>query len=133
MIRRSAVGRVAAFIGLGVVLAAPFGCGEGPPAVDSSTAKATVHGVVTFGGGPLSGGEIRFDPSNIKRKDAQIATAVIEKDGTYEVTTLQGANVVRFEFPPAVLKKYPQIASYSKEYDAPGGDSTFDVDIEAPK
>lgn len=129
MIRRFSVGRLAASLGLGALLAIPFGCGDGAPPVDTSTATATVHGVVKLAGAPLDGGEIRFDPSNIKRPNAPIATAEIGKDGTYTVTTVQGDNVVRFNLPASVLKKNSFLASFSTEYKVPSGDSTFDVDI----
>lgn len=40
------------------------------------------------------GGGITFDPSNIHRKDAEVRTAAIGKDGSYTVTTLVGENMV---------------------------------------
>lgn len=129
MIRRFSAGRLAASLGLGAFLAIPLGCSDGAPPVDTSSAQATVHGVVKLAGVPIEGGEIRFDPSNIKRRDAPIATAEIGKDGTYKITTLEGENVVRFNLPASVLKKNQMLASFSTEYKVPSGDSAFDVEI----
>ncbi|MDR3639360.1 MAG: hypothetical protein P4L84_36500 [Isosphaeraceae bacterium] len=105
------------------------GCGSSAPPVSSTTAEATVHGTVKYKGAPVEAGNIRFDPSNIQRRDAKIASAPIGKDGTYKVTTLQGGNVVRFELSPELRKKDPRLATSEKEYDVPSGDSTLDIEL----
>jgi len=111
------------------ILLALQGCGGGAPPVSSTTAEATVHGTVKYKGQPVDGGDIRFDPSNIGRRDAKVASAPIGKDGTYKVTTLQGANMVRFSLPAELTKQEPGLATFEKEYNVPSGDSTFDVDL----
>jgi len=111
------------------ILLATVGCADGTPSVDSTTSEATVHGVVKYKGTPLDGGEIRFDPSNVKRRDAKVVIGPIGKDGSYKVTTLQGANMVRFNLPPELLKKDNNLQTAEKEYNVPSGDSTFDVEL----
>lgn len=117
---------------LAVAWSAPLvfsGCGESPPPVSSTTAEATVHGIVKFRGTPVEEGEIRFDPSNVQRRDAKIATAPIGKDGAYKVTTLQGENTIRFSLSPKLLKNEPNLATAEKTYNVPAGDSSFDIDL----
>ncbi|MCA1686645.1 MAG: DUF4198 domain-containing protein [Planctomycetia bacterium] len=61
--------------GRGATLAAVValaGCDSGVPSVSSSSTEATVHGVVKYKGQPVPGGEIKFDPANIQRKDASL-------------------------------------------------------------
>jgi hypothetical protein len=112
------------------ILLAFTGCGgDGPPPVSGSRTQATVHGSVTYKGRAVPGGTIRFDPTNINRRDAQIATSPIGKDGGYKVTTLVGENAVRFEFPADMLKANPRLATFEKQHDVPSGDSTLDVDL----
>jgi hypothetical protein len=110
------------------VLLALWGCG-GAPSVSSTGAEATVHGTVKHKGEPISGGEIRFDPANVQRRDAKQATAPIGKDGTYKVTTLQGGNMVYVTPPPELLKANPGLATFMKDYDVPSGDSPFDIEL----
>jgi len=123
-------GRFAARAGALTILLALAGCGEGPPPVSSTNAEATVHGTVTYKGAPVEGGDIRFDPSNVQRRDAKTATAPIGKDGTYKVTTLQGSNMVRFSLPAELTKQDPALATTEKPYDVPGGDSTLDIKLD---
>ncbi len=70
------------------------GCETGAPAVSSSTEQVAVQGTVTIGGKPASGGQIMFDPSNVKRKFAPVVSAEIGPDGTYSATTLYGENKI---------------------------------------
>jgi hypothetical protein len=111
------------------VLLALSGCDSGAPSVSSTNAEATVHGTVKHKGEVVSGGEIRFDPANVQRRDAKQVTAPIGKDGTYTVKTLQGGNMVYVTPSPELLKKNPGLVTFMKEYSVPSGDSTFDVDL----
>jgi hypothetical protein len=111
------------------VLLALWGCGSGAPSVSSSNAEATVHGTVKYKGEPIDGGEIRFDPANIQRRDAKQATAPIGKDGSYKITTLRGGNQVYVTLMPELQKKNPDLVTFMKDYDVPSGDSTFDVEL----
>ena len=71
------------------------GCGDGKPAVNSSTTEeGTVRGKVTLGGQPLTGGQLVFNPANYQRKSAPTRSASIGDDGTYTVKTLTGSNLV---------------------------------------
>ncbi|MDG3007991.1 hypothetical protein [Paludisphaera mucosa] len=70
------------------------GCETSAPAVSGSTAEVTVRGTVKIHGRPAGGGEILFDPSNVKRKFAPIRSAAIGPDGAYTVTTLYGENKI---------------------------------------
>ena len=110
-------------------LLALWGCDSGAPPVSSSTAQATVHGTVKYKGSPLDSGTIQFDPANIRRRDARmVSLPLIGKDGTYTIKTLQGGNVVRFSL-PALYKRDPKLATATREYDVPSGDSTFNVEL----
>jgi hypothetical protein len=111
------------------VLLALWGCGGGAPSVSSTNSAATVQGTVKYKGQPIDGGEIRFDPANVQRRDAKQATAPIGKDGTYKITTLQGGNMVYVTPSPELLKKNPGLVTFMKDYDVPSGDSTFDVEL----
>src|SRR5262245_11301680 len=75
------------------------GCGGGgAPPVSSSNEEVEVRGTVNVNGTPLDAGEITFDPSNIKRKDATARTAKVEK-GAYTIKTLVGTNGVTVHSP----------------------------------
>jgi hypothetical protein len=86
--------RVGAWLIAGSLLAASAGCGDGKPAVDTSTTEAKVTGKVTVKGKAATRGKVTLDPSNSSRKDVAARSSPIGKDGTYEVTTLVGANAV---------------------------------------
>ncbi|WP_165073770.1 hypothetical protein [Paludisphaera rhizosphaerae] len=87
---------VAAALACGLLLA---GCDTGAPSVSASTDEVAVKGTVKIGGKPATGGEIMFDPSNVKRKFAGIRSAKIGEDGTYTVTTLYGGNKISIRTP----------------------------------
>ena len=98
--------RLSAGVLAGALLAC-YGCGgSGAPPVSSSTEEATVHGRVTLDGKPPSGGSVSFDPSNIGRKDARIASAEIGKDGSYTIKTLVGENKVSVDSPETKKAMY---------------------------
>jgi hypothetical protein len=74
-----------------------WGCGGGPPPVESSTEEAKVVGHVRIKGKPATRGMIVFDPTNVARKMAPVRKAEIKSDGTYSITALIGDNTVRVE------------------------------------
>jgi hypothetical protein len=86
------VGLVAA-----ALLPLSWGCGGGPPPVESSTEEAKVAGRVQIRGKPATGGMVVFDPTNVRRKMATVRKADIGPDGAYSITTLIGDNTVRVE------------------------------------
>jgi hypothetical protein len=69
---------------------------ERPPAASSSTTETKVKGKVTRKGKPLAKAEIRFNPANVNRNTAPIATATTNADRSYEVRTFIGENTVTF-------------------------------------
>src|SRR5437773_1460517 len=71
------------------------GCGDGKPSVDTSLTEATVTGVVTAKGEPVSGGTIHFNPSNSGRI-VPTKSAEIGPDGTYTIKTYTGDNRVTY-------------------------------------
>lgn len=116
---------------IAAVLFVAAGCaGESPPSVSTSTEEATVKGTVKYRGKPVTKGEIRFDPSNIRRNQAGPVSAPIGKDGSYTVKTLVGTNVVSFNI-PALAKAAPKLVYTTFNYDVPAGESTYDVDLPA--
>jgi len=120
-------GRGATWV-VGIIAMVLVGCGEAPPSVSSSTREVTVKGVVKYKGGPVKNGTIQFDPANIQRKDAKATTASIGADGSYTVKTLEGENTVSFVL-PELSKKDFSLASESFVYDAPSGESTYNIDL----
>ena len=112
----------------GLVAAGAFsavgGCEGSPPSVDSSTAEATVKGVVKVDGAPATEGEILFDASNYKRPDAAPRSAPIGKDGTYTIKTLTGENIVRLG--GALTKKKNALQYTKRPVNVTSGENTFD-------
>ncbi len=113
------------------LLLAAWGCGEGKPAVDTTTAEAKVSGTVMVRGKPMQGGEIAFDASNMERQNAPHRKATIGRDGTYTVTTLQGRNVARISGP--MLKKDPELGYGILTFDVKPGDNTWNIELPPPK
>jgi hypothetical protein len=110
------------------LLAAFSGC-SGTPSVESSTTEATVKGTVTARGKPVSGGELRFNPTNYKREDVGARTAQIQKDGHYEVKTPIGQNSVSLTGP--ALAKDPQLAYGALSFDVQPGENEYNVVLPA--
>jgi hypothetical protein len=103
-----------------------WGCGD-KPGVDTTTAEATVSGIVRVRGQPMKGGEISFDPSNYKRADEKRRTAKIGPDGRYTVTTLQGQNSAKISGP--TIAKEPQLGYGIHTIDVKAGDNPFDIEL----
>ena len=106
---------------------ASWGCDDGKPAVDTTTAEASVSGVVKVRGTPMAGGEITFDASNSQRPNEAPRKAPIGKDGKYSITTLQGRNTARISSP--MVKKEPQLAYGIHTFDVQPGENTWDIDL----
>ena len=103
------------------------GCGGGAPSVTSSSEEATVHGTVKIKGKPASTGKVTFDPSNVSRRTAPVATGDIKKDSTYSVRTLVGANSVSVTTPET--QKDPKLGYNTTSYDVKSGDNTYNIEI----
>jgi hypothetical protein len=126
VVRRTLVSLLAA-VALGIV----GGCGDNPPAVDTSNTEATVKGVVKVGGVPATEGEIVFDPANYQRKDASPRSAPIGKDGTYTVKTLTGTNTVRLG--GSLAQKNQLLAHETRACEVKSGENTFDFEAKGDK
>lgn len=118
-----------------LVCAASFGCSRGPQV-------GMVSGRVSYGGQPLEGLTITFDPIGGGRS----STGVTAADGGYELRytrdrngALVGTHEVRVNWPAqtnedlAKRDKYPIPASYNTattlSFDVKPGSNTFDVSI----
>ena len=122
--RRTAVSAV--WLALVCGLAAG-GCGSGAPYAESSRTEARVTGRVTSQGKPVGKGQVIFDPSNVNRRTESARTAEIRKDGTYEVTTLIGANRVTVAIPARTGKAgFPYV---QQTCDVRPGSNSFDITI----
>jgi hypothetical protein len=104
-----------------ILLVAASGCGDGKPSVDTSLTEATVKGLVTIKGSPVTGGEIRFNPSNSGRVVAA-RSAKIGPNGDYTVRTYTGDNVVTFDGEVAsknrgvgLIREYANVVSGEQE------------------
>lgn len=103
------------------------GCGGGStPSVDTSNTEATVKGTVRIDGKPATEGEISFDPSNYQRKNAELHTAQIGKDGTYTVKTLTGENTIRLG--GTLVGKSQVLSQQTRSLNVQPGDNTFDFE-----
>ncbi len=103
---------------------ASFGCGSD---ATSSTAMGHVKGKVTLAGKPVSNVDLNFNPSNIHRKDAPIASATLQADGSYEVTTLSGQNQISLS--GQSIAKTPRLSYFSKTIDVKTGENQLDIEI----
>jgi len=110
-----------------ILLAAAWGCGGGTPSVSSSSETVQVKGTVTLKGKPLNGGEIRFDPANINRRDAPVATLEIGKDGAYSGETLAGENSVTVSNP--TIEKSPELSANRQVVTLTSGENTVNIDL----
>jgi hypothetical protein len=103
---------------------AAWGC-SGTPSVTSSTAEAKVTGTVKVNGKPMTSGKVTLDPSNFARENANARTGEIKSDGTYEVTTLVGKNVVRVAGPE--ITKKPGLGYANETIEVTSGGMTHDI------
>ena len=113
-----------------IVSAIGFGWGCGPGggvSVSSSSTRASVKGTVKIQGKIAKGGEIIFDPANVKRRDAPMSRAQIGDDGHYEVETLIGVNSVTVDGPQ--IKKANLAIANRKQFDVQSGANEYDIEI----
>jgi hypothetical protein len=115
-------------VALLAVAAAP-GCGDGKPYQDTSLTEATVSGVVTVKGTPVTeGGTILFNPSNSGRL-VPTKSATIGRDGRYTIKTYTGVNVVTYGGDDFV-KKYPGLGLRRDAATVVSGENKLDFDIQ---
>ncbi|WP_165068833.1 hypothetical protein [Paludisphaera rhizosphaerae] len=108
-------------------LAIVAGCGDGAPPAESTTEQATVQGKITIKGKPATKGQVVFDPRNINRRDAKIATADIGADGTYKTTTAIGRNSVTVVVPHSM--KSAEGMTPELGFEVKAGNNTLDVEL----
>jgi hypothetical protein len=104
------------------------GC-SGPPSVDSSLTEATVSGVVTAHGEPVTSGIIYFNPSNYARK-VPTKSAEIGPDGKYTIKTYTGDNQVTYG--GEVAKENSGVGLRRDFATVQTGENTFDFDVLGP-
>jgi hypothetical protein len=109
---------------------AAWGCSDGAPSVESSTAEAKVTGTVKVNGKPMTSGTVTLDPSNYRGKEVGQRTGQIKSDGTYEVTTLVGKNLVRVSGPE--ITKNPGLGYANETIDVPDGGMSHDIILPPP-
>jgi len=78
----------------------------------------------------MSSGKVTLDPSNYARENSLPRTGEIKSDGTYEVTTLVGQNVVRVAGPE--ISKSPRLGYANETVDVPSGGMTHDIVLPPP-
>jgi hypothetical protein len=103
------------------------GCSDGKPSHDTSLNEATVTGVVTADGVPVTtGGSILFNPSNSGRH-VPTRSATIGPDGRYTIKTYTGLNLVTYT--GEIAKKYPGLGLRRDAAEVASGENTVDFDI----
>jgi hypothetical protein len=122
MKRRNGILCAATCLSLAIVSA----CGDGKPSVDTSRNEATVTGVVTAKGVPVTGGTIYFNPSNSGRI-VPIKSAEIGPDGRYTITTFTGDNQVTYG--GDVATKNRGVGLRRDFATVRSGENTFDFDV----
>ena len=111
-----------------VALVAAWGCGGGgAPSVSSSTEEVKLTGTVKVNGKPATGGQVKFNPANINRKDAAVRTGEVKPDGAFEVTTLAGENTVTVSGPEVAAD--PKLAINQKVVDVKAGSGPVNIDL----
>ena len=105
------------------------GCGA--PATSSSEEQATIKGVVTYQGKPVTKRSITFAPSHVNRRNASATKATIGADGAYSVSSLVGRNSVSFDLPGVATPK--NRLNYSKAYfEVNPGENSYNIELPLP-
>jgi hypothetical protein len=99
----------------------------GGSTASSSTEQAKAKGKVTYKGKPLANVQVLFNPANVNRASAALVTATTGADGSYEITSLAGGNVVTLR--GASVSKDPSLTYFSKPVDLSTGENSVDVDV----
>jgi hypothetical protein len=122
-------GRREAFLAVALVAwAIGPGCGDGKPYQDTSMREATVTGIVTAKGVPVTeGGKILFNASNSGRSVPE-KSAAIGTDGRYTIKAFTGDNRVKFEG-KELVKKYPGLGLHQDYASVQAGENTIDFDL----
>ena len=94
-----------------VGMAGNLGCGNAANH-ETATTEAKVSGIVTIRQTPTKGVEVIFIPTNAIPGKAGARTAIVNSDGTFEITTIVGHNDVRLGGP--ITKKEPTLAYATK-------------------
>ena len=102
------------------------GCGDGKPYTDTSLTEATVSGVVTAKGEPVTKGIISFNPANSGRQ-VGARTAEIGPGGHYTLKTYTGDNLVTYG--GEVAEKHRGVGLRRDFATVQGGENTFDFDV----
>ncbi len=106
-----------------------LGCGDGKPYTDTSLTEATVSGVVTAKGEPVTAGTINFNAANSGRI-VPTRTAEIGPDGRYTVKTFTGDNLVTYG--GELAKKHMGVGLRRDSAAVQSGENTFDFDVLGP-
>jgi hypothetical protein len=106
--------------------AALSGCWDGKPSVDTSLTEATVTGVVSANGVPVTAGTISFNASNhgriVATRDAEIGP-----DGRYTIKTYTGDNLVTYG--GEVAKKNVGVGLRRDYASVQSGENRLDFDV----
>jgi hypothetical protein len=103
------------------------GCGDGKPHQDTSMTEATVSGVVSAKGEPVSvGGSILFNASNSGRI-VPTRSAPIGPDGRYTIKAYTGLNLVTYE--GEIGKKFSGLGLRHDAAEVHAGENAIDFDI----
>ncbi|MFO0907849.1 MAG: hypothetical protein U0794_05720 [Isosphaeraceae bacterium] len=111
--------------GLTLALAA-WGCAESKPSVETSLEEATVKGLVSIQGKPVTHGEVTFDAANYLRRDVQARTVPIQKDGSYTISTPIGENRVTLTTPETAKGR---LATQEIHCQVKEGSNDFNIDV----
>jgi hypothetical protein len=112
-----------------LILVTIAGCGDGKPYTDTSLTEATVSGVVTANGEPVTAGTISFNAANSGRI-VGARPAEIGSDGRYTLKTYTGDNQVTYG--GDVAKKHMGVGLRKDFATVKSGENTFDFDVLGP-
>jgi hypothetical protein len=103
------------------------GCSDGKPYQDTSRNEATVTGVVTAKGEPVTvGGAILFNASNSGRI-VETRSAEIGPDGRYSIKAFTGLNLVTYG--GEIGKKFPGLGLRRDAAEVQPGENSIDFDV----
>jgi hypothetical protein len=94
--------------------------------------EATVKVTVRVHGKPVNNGSVVFNCVNIRRPNATMPQANINKDGTYEIKTLVGQNYVELSCKELATAKNRVYADTQIPVMVKSGENTIDLDPTTP-
>jgi hypothetical protein len=123
-------GKPAGWAAVGLLMACA-GCDShaGAPAVSGSLEEATVKGTVRIHGKPVNNGSVVFNCVNIRRPNATMPQATINKDGTYEIKTLVGQNYVELSCRELTTPKNRVFADTQIPVMVQSGENKIDLEL----